>query len=240
MADDQRAPQWGDDPAGITKQELLSTAVGVFVMGCLVGWALFGKPAQLKAFLQSGNLAEWAAAAGALVVGVMAWRIATQNHRHHVATADALRERDKIRSINEMLILLNELKQVREACELFDTEKDWTKARIISRTGILLVVVRQCDWSERVVTLMDPSALTQLNRSRVRVLIMCDMAEQARQLLGTSDSKLPEAAKLMGALVVQGRNEVKRLAGLISTVHTLMQAMVDEFEATEMQVDPLP
>jgi hypothetical protein len=88
MTDNQRSPQWGDDPANITRQDLLSTAIGVFVIGCVVGWALFGQPAQLGAFLQAGSIAEWIAALGTLIVGFGAWKYARATHFHTLDRAD--------------------------------------------------------------------------------------------------------------------------------------------------------
>lgn len=97
MSNDQRAPQWGDDPAGVTKQELLSTAIAVFVIGCLTGWAVFGNPNLPEIVLSNGSVAEWVAAVATSVIGLLAWRISRQNHQHqlYITTLAEIRERKK-------------------------------------------------------------------------------------------------------------------------------------------------
>lgn len=80
MTNEDRAPQSGDSKMGITVQEYWSTVIAVFVMGALVGWALFGKPRQVDWILESESLANWVAAIGTWVVGYMAWRIGTTSH----------------------------------------------------------------------------------------------------------------------------------------------------------------
>lgn len=98
MTDKDRAPQWGDESAGVTKQEWLATAISVFVIGILVGWALFGQPNEDCALAVTGSMAEWIAAIGTWVVGYMAWRIGTTSHEQKLREyEDKLREEARSR-----------------------------------------------------------------------------------------------------------------------------------------------
>lgn len=85
MGEQERAPQLGDKPAGVTTQEYWSTVIAVFVIGCLAGWALFGKPNGIRSVFQWGSVAELLAAAGTWVIGVGAWRYTRDSYYQKVA-----------------------------------------------------------------------------------------------------------------------------------------------------------
>lgn len=100
MGDDERAPQLGDRPMGVTTQEYWSTVVAVFVIGGLVGWALLGKPSALASVLKTGTVTDWITALGTWLIGFGAFWYAREAH---LLRAREIRSQNEERNRQELL-----------------------------------------------------------------------------------------------------------------------------------------
>lgn len=87
MTDQAKAADRPGRPMDITTGEFAGTVVAVFLMGGLAGWGLFGERFEL-ANRAWGNVAEWFAAFGTIVVGYGAWKYARANLLSSLARGD--------------------------------------------------------------------------------------------------------------------------------------------------------
>lgn len=137
---------------GLARPVLWAAAVGAAFFGVLMGWILFAEPHKLGSG-DFGNVAEWLAAIGTVVVGFGAWRYAREGHLQRVQeTARALRRESNISRAILSAALMRAV-AVKGLPVLYNPSGDdpiatWTNGLLKSRVRTVRRVMDSIVWPE--------------------------------------------------------------------------------------------